>query len=206
MFAPLSVQNETLGTGPWEKMYMGDRSKTLCIQARNVDTFLDDLAAIYREAFGGAPWFESWSLEASRAEIISCAQRGALFVVSMDSDTATPLGFGVGLPMTDRASAKSFLDRGLLTPAEAPKTYYIAELCTAGTARNRGICSDILGGLVQAAQSSGYTQALTRTRTDNDGMIRIFTRAGFTSVAEYQTTTGGVPSERIVFRSELRGN
>jgi RimJ/RimL family protein N-acetyltransferase len=203
MFGPLETRNQVGIDRQWQRAYMGERSNTLCIQTRNVELFIDQLAVIYAQAFSGDPWFEDWTPDSARAELQSCVERGAVFVISLDPETSRALGCGVGLPMTDPVSSQSFRERGLLRDTESSTTYYVAELCTAADMRNKGICSDVLAGLLQAGRDAGCERVLTRTRPDNKGMIRVFEKSGFSSLARYLATTGGVTSEREVFLAKL---
>lgn len=203
MFAPEITVNEIALNRQWERAYEGERSGTICVQTRSIDLFIDQLALIYAEAFSGAPWYEKWTVEAARAELRSLGSRGAVFIVSLDPETGSPLGYGIGLPMSDPVRSASFRERGLLTEEDIAASFYVAELCTSGNARNRGVCSDVLPGLLQAGREAGFERAITRTRTDNEGMIRIFARNGLRALVEYSTTTGGVTSGRIVFEGTL---
>lgn len=203
MFAPEITKNEIALNRQWDRAYEGERSSTVCVQTKSIDLFIDRLAAIYAEAFNGAPWYEKWTVDQARAELKSLEERGAVFIISLDAQTATPLGYGIGLPMSDPESSASFRERGLLSEAEIAVSFYVAELCTAASARNRGVCSDVLAGLLQAGRAAGFERAITRTRTDNDGMIRIFARNGLGYLVQYPTSTGGVTSERVVFEGAL---
>jgi RimJ/RimL family protein N-acetyltransferase len=203
MFAPVITKNEILLNRQWERAYEGERSGTICVQTRTIDLFIDRLSVIYAEAFSGAPWYEKWTIDEARAELKSLADRGSVFIVSLDPETGDPVGCGIGLPLSDRVSSASFRERGLLSEEDIAASFYVAELCTAANARNRGVCSDVLAGLLQAGREAGFERAITRTRTDNDGMIRIFARNGFKHLVQYSTATGGVASERIVFEGTL---
>ena len=203
MLAPEITVNEIALNRQWERAYDGERSSTICVQTRSIDLFIDRLATIYAEAFNGAPWYEKWTVDEARAELRSLVERGSVFIISLDTETGDPVGYGIGLPMSDPVSSASFRERGLLNDEDLAASFYVAELCTAAAARNRGICSDVLDGLLQAGREAGFERAITRTRTDNDGMIRIFARNGFKHLVQYSTTTGGVASERIVFEGTL---
>ncbi len=173
----------TRATSPWSNTFIGPRSNTLCIQTFGIQGFLPNLSAIYAQAFQGPPWYESWSQQASTSALLDYVKRGSCFVISLDNE-GSPLGLGIAYGLRD---------------ADGGKKWYIAELCTSEAARRRGICSDLLHGLLTIGADAGYDCATSRTRIDNIGMITIFEKAGFTDTGRITAKTGGAESERIWF-------
>jgi ribosomal protein S18 acetylase RimI-like enzyme len=176
--------------GPWASLYIGQRSSTLCVEIKNIDDLKFDLASIYAESFNGPPWFETWSTQDAIAALLEYTKQNARFIVSLDSDGA-PVGLGIGVA-TNEGEGKQ-------------PQWYIAELCTKESARTRGICSDILQGLIPIGARYGCEVATSRTRENNTAMISIFTKSGFKEVGRVKATTGGAASERILFSRPITG-
>lgn len=162
---------------------------------------LIELAKIYVEAFSGAPWFESWEESLAALQISNYLSDGILKIER--SNEGKSLGFGIALPFESYSGSQEIMERGLLEPAKAPSILYIAELCTKSEARGRGICTKIVSEMIKEAERRGYSALITRTRTDNQNMIRIFKKAGFVAVGTYATETGGLQSERVVMIKEI---
>lgn len=162
---------------------------------------LIELAKIYVEAFSGAPWLESWEESLAVLEISNYLSDGILKIERSNEGKA--LGFGIALPFESYSGAQEIMGRGFLAPAKAPSILYIAELCTKSEARGKGICTKIVSELIKEAEGNGYSALITRTRTDNLTMIKIFERAGFVAVGAYATETGGLQSERVVMIKEI---
>jgi ribosomal protein S18 acetylase RimI-like enzyme len=155
-----------------------------------------ELANIYGEAFSGAPWFESWSEQDALLELAQYLSE-AKFIVKRGEDGNT-LGFGIGLALKDYVGLEDFVSLGFVAPESAPRTFYIAELCTKKEARGRGVCTAVVQELVSTARDNGYQNIITRTRSDNYGMIRIFEKCGFKQLGSSLVETGGISSERVI--------
>jgi ribosomal protein S18 acetylase RimI-like enzyme len=187
---------------PWKNTFFDPKSGFLFIEPRNLEDEMVALANIYADSFNGPPWFEEWSLDSAVSELRQSVDKGADFIVGLDRE-ASPVGFGVGYAITKYSGRDFLLDLGFVNSNNIKGTYYIAELCTAPKARGLGICSQVVRGLIESAQGQGYNEVLTRTRADNENMLRIFKRAGFSEVGRYEAETGGICSERVVLRVNL---
>jgi ribosomal protein S18 acetylase RimI-like enzyme len=172
---------------------------------KKIDLPLQQMVAIYVEAFSSEPWFEKWQDEAALEVLLAYADKAANFAANMGPDGSLQ-GFGIGLGIEKCSIANELAEMGFLEPAKFPGVYYVAELCTKATARGQGVCTKVLAGLIESARQQGYQEIITRTRVDNDKMLRIFKKLGFVALSSYFTETGGVASERIILGLRLCNN
>jgi RimJ/RimL family protein N-acetyltransferase len=184
---------------PWKSTFIDSRTGIVFIEPRDPMEEIPALASIYAESFNGAPWFEQWSFDAAQTELRECSAKGADFIVGLDT-AGSPIGFGVGYSINIYSGKDLLCDLGLINRNNSERIYYIAELCTAQEARGQGVCSQVVRGLIGSARGQGYEEIITRTRSDNENMIRIFQRVGFAELGRYVTETGGVSSERVVLK------
>ncbi len=197
-----SCPNQSFPNQPWSYLYFVKETGCSFISPKDPGSEIAELAPIYAESFNGAPWFEVWTVESTSLTLRKYLNTKGDFVIGY-SKSAVPLGFGIGIQINNYDGCQELIDRGLVSTSKVPGTYYVAELCTKGEARGQGICTNVLKGLIVAAKDQGFSEILTRTRVDNENMIRIFKRNGFEELGRYPVETGGVESDRVVLKLNI---
>lgn len=161
-----------------------------------------EAATIFAESFRAPPWNEQWSIESASAALTADEKSGAIFVGAFSTSGAL-IGLGVGIALSASECGRDLVQSGKLNAACATQCFYNMDLCVTPEWRKRGVGEELVRLRLELARTGGFKYVLTRTRFDNDSMLRLIARSGFREVARQNAVTGGIPSERIVFMKEI---
>jgi len=162
---------------------------------------LEQMARIYMEAFNGAPWNESWTLDTAREELLACLRKKHDFFLSYEEDTNNLAGFAIGwrFGRSQSETEAEFMKLGV-----SPGAYYLSELVTDRAFRRQGVATGIFDFLERTLQEDFVPQLSLRTRVDNVALLGILHRRSYDNHGSYEATTGGVESARVVLSKTLR--
>ena len=169
-------------------------SGSLQVQTALSEELIKRLAEIYVPCFNAAPWNEQWSCESASSELQQALECGQLITVTREEQLA---GFGIGQPLAEYPGFERLVELGVAADA-----YYVRELATDLGHRRKGVCSMIVNAF-QALAAPFHPQLALRTRSDNKALFGLVGDAGLGRICEYEATTGGRESKRIVFACNL---
>jgi len=154
---------------------------------------LQQLSALYSEAFSADPWFEKWTEESARQALEAFPYSVTRVTCLCREDQI--VAFAIGLPF-ESSSARADRDKVVGIPEDP---WYLAEFVVAKEFRGQGLGKKVLEAFIEDARAQGYTSFVTRTRSDNIAAIKPFSSVGLEAVGQYEAETGGVKSTRTVF-------
>jgi ribosomal protein S18 acetylase RimI-like enzyme len=151
------------------------------------------LTPAFMEAFNGPFWGEQWDDPSTTDYLTKLFGTGAALVLAQDASTECA-SFVVGLPLSQYEGEAEMIEQGASKGA-----YYIAEVVTAESHRQRGL-AELLVSVMLTSIKFSHPVVVYRTRSDNEPMKKLARRLGFQEIGRYEATSGGVKSERIVFQ------
>ncbi len=137
----------------------------------------EGLIVLYREAFSGPPYFESFtSSEASEIlEELLRAEGSNCLVAYLDKKI---IGFCGGFRVDQDEEVKKSLNA--VARINPVKTFYLAELAVKEKYRKQGCGTELVRTLLDYESFRNiFPTILTRTQAQNSNSIRIFKRTGF---------------------------
>jgi len=147
------------------------------------DDVLNDIAALYCEAFNAPDKGEDWSIESAVSYFQEAIISGSFFAVLYD-DVDQIQAFVFGAPH----DAQSF---------------YLSQFVVAEGVRGTGIGRSIFRGYCDHVQSLGFGRVIVRCRFSNDVMCSLLQSEGCREVDRYESKFGGVTCTRVVFEKIL---
>ena len=145
---------------------------------------------VYKEAFGGPPYFEQYSDEEVREEIVLPHLRDGVVAYATDNDTL--VGFGCALPF-DRSpeDVQEFLS-DLDSVGEIPDAFdyrnawYMSELGVCISHRGRGIAWALVRQSMMQIVAQGDRQYCMRTARVGSNSMPMFVKSGATLLNRFQ--------------------
>ncbi len=152
----------------------------LCIlrmqTAGQLDIYLNKgLIRLYKDVFGGAPYFEKFS----EAEVRDCFQeflkrQGQIFLAVNPADDK-PVAFIVSVPLRNEFNMAAFAKRNGIGVRNAA---YLAEDGVDASFRRGGLSARMKALLLETCKMEGFSKVLVRTSAQNYPQISAINKAG----------------------------
>ncbi|MFW5871605.1 MAG: GNAT family N-acetyltransferase [bacterium] len=154
----------------------------IILSIKEIDHFFPQFKEVYQEAFGGAPYFESFTEE----EVYKIFQE---LVLSKDSacmlllEEGGLIGFAGGFNVSLDEQISSLVDQSL-NPLNA---FYLAELAVSADKRNKGYGAMLTKKLIDyVKETTKLRKILVRTQKRNSNAKNIFLKIGFQELSVIQ--------------------
>lgn len=156
-------------------MQQNDNITISRVQTREqLDQLLDQgLAALYKDVFGGAPYFESFTTDEVKdifREFLD--KKGIVFVAA---DAGKPVAFVASVPLSTKFELAQIAQP---YSVDASKTAYFAEDGVAAEYRRIGLSARMKKMLLDANKQAGLPYMLLRTSAKNYAQINAVNKAG----------------------------
>lgn len=145
-------------------------------------TSIDGFVEAYKEAFGGAPYFENYSTEEVMQEIWQPHIEDGIVVLATETDQDQVVGFGCAVPLRkapddiqeciDSANMEGVAD------IDAERSWYMSELGVLEAFRGRGIGYNLVKHRLQIIKDRGDTQYVFRTAAEGSNSIHLYRKIG----------------------------
>ncbi|MBI4599742.1 GNAT family N-acetyltransferase [Candidatus Uhrbacteria bacterium] len=137
-------------------------------------TVVEQIARVYREAFGGAPWYETWDIETIKKDFSNeMKRRGAVCVVAQIEAEVVGFAWGYTISTPDPA-LEEHLDAPGIHNALYGNYFYLDECAVTPSQHGRGIGKKIVQAIFAEQK---HAQALLRTK-DGSPMFHLIARMG----------------------------
>lgn len=151
----------------------------------------------YQEAFGGPPYFESYSEQDVLDEVWFPHLQDGIIILALDDELV--IGFGCALPLTKApADVATFLaERTEETelPTDLSKVWYMSELGVLESYRRRGIGYSLVRHRLLTINHRGGTHYAFRTAAVGSNSIHLYRKVGARELTELQDVS---TSEQVV--------
>ena len=147
-------------------------------------TDISNFTRLYKEAFGGPPYFETYSDKEVIDEIWTPHIERGVVVLAYDDDNGAIIGFGCAIPLIHAPTdvqdfLKSSWMQGDLPEELLPtKTWYMSELGVATTHRKQGVAYKLVRDRLISASHSGANHYVMRTAATQSNSRHLYERAG----------------------------
>ena len=172
---------------------------------------IDEFITTFKEAFGGPPYYETYSDKEVLEEVWRPHHQHASIVLAHDDATGKVIGFGCSLPLSKAPDdVQDFLseqrEAGALPEDFDPaKTWYMSELGVLLAYRGRGISYDLVRHRLLAVSHSGATHYVMRTAAEGSNSRHLYERIGAAPLAfeqdvsktEQVTVMGSQSTKRV---------
>ncbi len=166
---------------------------------------MQSVIELYQQCFAEAPWHERFDpLELEKEFTQFHDSSSTIFLVYTDKEKV--IGAAIGFDVQKKLDVFELLNR------VDQQSIYVAELFVDSSARQRGLCSDLLGTLLMIASASGFLRMSVRTSTAQTIIQRVFLDKFGCSVVARQSVVSTkwlndqeiqVPDERIVMTGAI---
>ena len=167
----------------------------------------------YQEAFGGPPYFETYSDEEVTEEVWLPHVKHGIVVLAFDNDHV--VGFGCAMPASKSpAEVVEFLIRhqgaASSLPDDIDHMWYMSELGVATSHRRRGIGYSLVKHRLAMIDQRGDTHYVFRTAADGSNSIHLYRKIGAVELADLQDVSvsdqvklnGSQSTERVYLHGE----
>lgn len=142
----------------------------------------------YQEAFGGPPYFETYSSEEVMEDVWLPHVRDGIVVLALDDDRV--VGFGCAMPVLKSPSeVKEFLMRHQETnslPIDLSHAWYMSELGVVTSHRQQGIGYALVKYRLNEIEHRGDSHYVFRTAADGSNSIHLYRKIGAMELTELQ--------------------
>jgi hypothetical protein len=155
---------------------------------------IQDFVAAYRDAFGGAPYFETYSDEYIRDEVLIPHLENGLVVVARDNGHV--VGFGCTVPVYSSPPdvmeyiKKLSTEPGLPSDLALERTWYMSELGTVTTYRLRGVAYQVVRSRLISVSHMGGLFYFMRTAKEGSNSRHLYARIGALPIGQPQNVGG----------------
>ncbi|HAZ17110.1 MAG: hypothetical protein A3H59_01340 [Candidatus Jacksonbacteria bacterium RIFCSPLOWO2_02_FULL_43_9] len=131
---------------------------------------------LYKEAFGEAPYFETYDEE----DIIRDVWNPHLIdgCIVLATDDMEVIGLGCALSVHKASEIHTFLCSLPSLPFPIETTVYISELAVNKKYRRHGIGTRLVSAMLDWARRNGFTHYVMRTASEGSNSIGLFRRLG----------------------------
>jgi ribosomal protein S18 acetylase RimI-like enzyme len=176
------------------------------ISFRDTDSILKGFTACYKDAFGGAPYFETYTdNEVLRSVWLPHIEHGVT-VFAFDGEAI--IGFACALPMCYAPEEIREFLRGKTQegiPLDLLNAWYISEIGVATTHRGRGLGYALTREQLRRIRSRGGAQYALRTAANGSNSFKMYVNIGSTiiegiqnvSTSEQVCVNGSKSKERV---------
>lgn len=142
----------------------------------------------YQEAFGGPPYFETYSSEEVMEDVWLPHAKDGITVLALEDDHV--VGFGCAMPVLNSPTeVKDFLMRHQETdslPINLSHAWYMSELGVVASRRQRGIGYALVKHRLSAIGYRGGSHYVFRTAADGSNSIHLYRKIGAIEIADLQ--------------------
>ncbi len=158
------------------------------VTQKNAKSILPGFTSAFQEAFGGAPYFESYQPDEVRDDIWKPHLKNGLVIVACDSDQV--VGFGCALPVV--AASKEVC--GYLTeqhasgvlPIPPDQLWYMSEVGVIESHRRNGIGTELINHRLKLITERGGSHFVMRTAAVGSNSESLYMRAGAIRLPGFQ--------------------
>lgn len=139
---------------------------------------------VYKEAFGGSPYFETYSDEEVLQDVWTPHIEHGTIILALDDDIGRVIGLGCAIPLHYAPKdVQDFLKQSWISgfvPEEfAPtKTWYMSELAVDPAYRRQGVAYRLVRQRLLSASHAGVTHYVMRTATERSNSRHLYERVG----------------------------
>ncbi len=145
-------------------------------------------ANVYREAFGGAPWYEEYTNDEVLRDVWNEHIGSGIIILAFDEDRV--VGLGCAQPLTKAASdVQEFLGSAPSFTADPDATWYMSELAVDADYRRHGIGMQLVRHRLLTASHRGGTHFAFRTAVQGSNSFLLYKKLGAHELAERQDMT-----------------
>lgn len=167
-------------------------------------------AKVYREAFAGDPWYETYTDEEIIADVWDEHIDSGVIVLAFDGERV--VGLGCAQPLAKASSnVQEFLASASSFMADPASTWYMSELAVDANYRRHGIGKQLVRHRLITASHRGGTHFAFRTAVLGSNSLRLYQELGAHELAERQdmshdpqvVTNGSHSTERVYMHGEI---
>ncbi len=167
-------------------------------------------AKVYREAFAGEPWYETYTDEEVLADVWDEHIDSGVIILAFDGERV--VGLGCAQPLTKASSnVQEFLASATSFVADPANTWYMSELAVDGDYRRHGIGKQLVRHRLITASHRGGTHFTFRTAIHGSNSLRLYRELGAHELAERQdmshdqqvVVNGSHSTERVYMHGEI---
>ncbi len=144
----------------------------------------------YKEAFGGPPYFEEYSDDEVREEIITPHMEDGMVVYATDSDKL--IGFGCAVPFkSSPEDVQEFLEylhrnKDLPDAFDHRNAWYMSELGVRNSYRGKGVAWELVRQRMVQAIAQGSHQYFMRTARVGSNSMPMYAKSGAIPLDQFQ--------------------
>lgn len=144
----------------------------------------DGFVDAFKEAFGGAPYFESYTDQEVISDIwLPHLENGSIILAHDDERSSnTVVGFGCAMPLSKAPDdVREFLyqeEGSLPSDFDPAKTWYMSELGVLEEYRERGLAYELVRHRLISINHGGGTHYVMRTAADGSNSRHLYERIG----------------------------
>lgn len=154
--------------------------------ASNIDR--DGFICAYQEAFGGPPYFETYSTKEVMEKVWLPHVKDGTVVLALDNERV--VGFGCAMPvLKSPLEVKEFLilhQGGDSFPVDLDRAWYMSELGVVTSHRQRGIGYALVKHRLLTIDHRGDTHYVFRTAAEGSNSIHLYRKIGAIELADLQ--------------------
>jgi GNAT superfamily N-acetyltransferase len=158
------------------------------IQTSDIKAFIE----VYKEAFGGPPYFEHYTDEEVLEEVWEPHITHGRVVLARDTETDEVIGFGCAIPLAKApGDIQEFLAscwmQGELSEEFVPnRTWYMSEMGVRESYRKQGVAYQLVRDRLLSVSHAGGTHYVMRTAAEGSNSRHLYEKVGSVPLAHEQ--------------------